>query len=152
MTIELKLISEIQSHQKLLSSLIANSEVSILCSGWLKIEGLRLLAPAFNKALSKNHSVSIISNFAHTHKRAATLIGTWSNVHHYMKQDARTLHSKVYYFRTGCEFTAIVGSANVTQAGLMSSDEASLRVTGTVGDDFHAKIMSYLEGMQSHRE
>ena len=150
MTIELSLNNAIQDHQNLLSSLVENSEESILCSGWLKFEGMKRLEPAIQKAVSKNFSVSIISNFAHTHKRAAKLIGKWASVRHFTtKPGARTLHSKVYYFRTGKNFTAIVGSANITEGGLVSSDEASLKITGTVDDDFHNEVKSYLDDLLS---
>lgn len=153
MTIELNLNSENQNHQNLLSSLIENSEESILCSGWLKVEGVKSIENAIKKAHENNFSVAIISNFAHTHKRATKLIGKWANVRHFMtKASARTLHSKVYYFRTGNGYTAIVGSANITEGGLVSSDEASLKVVGTVGDDFHGQLKSYLDGLRSELE
>lgn len=150
MTIELSLNTENQDHRRLLSSLVESSEESILCSGWLKVEGVRHLEPSIRKAVSKNFSVSIISNAAHTHKRAANIIKKWPCVRHFMtKKDARTLHSKVYYFRTGKKFTAIVGSANITEGGLVSSDEASLKISGTVEDDFHEEIKSYLDDLVS---
>ncbi|MBE0463536.1 MAG: phospholipase D-like domain-containing protein [Halomonadaceae bacterium] len=150
MIIELNLNTENQNHQGLLSSLVENSEESVLCSGWLKIEGVRRLEPSIRKAVSKKFSVSIISNVAHTQKRAAKLIKKWPSVQHFMtKQNARTLHSKIYYFRTGKKFTAIVGSANITEGGLVSSDEASLKISGTVEDDFHSEIKTYLDNLAS---
>ncbi len=151
MTIELNLNTKNQNHQGLLSSLVENSEESILCSGWLKVEGVRRLEPSIRKAVSKKFSVSIISNAAHTQKRAANLIKKWPSVQHFMiTKDTRTLHSKVYYFRAGRNFTAIVGSANITEGGLVSSDEASLKISGTVEDDFHGEIKSYLDDLVSH--
>ncbi|MGM0952604.1 MAG: phospholipase D-like domain-containing protein [Pseudomonadota bacterium] len=151
MTIELNLNTAGQDHRHLLSSLIENSEESILCSGWIKAEGVKRLKPSIQKAVSKDFSVSIISNAAHTHTRAANLIKKLPCVRHFMtKKDARTLHSKVYYFRTGRNFTVIVGSANITEGGLVSSDEASLKVSGTVEDDFHREIKSYLDDLVSH--
>tara|TARA_R110001583_G_C5654009_1_gene409016 strand:- start:1193 stop:1654 length:462 start_codon:yes stop_codon:yes gene_type:complete len=151
MTIELNLNTTVQDHRHLLSSLIEDSEESILCSGWIKLEGVKRLEPSIQKAVSKNFSVSIISNAAHTHKRAANLIKKWPCVRHFMiTKDTRTLHSKVYYFRAGRNFTAIVGSANITEGGLVSSDEASLKISGTVKDDFHGEIKSYLDDLVSH--
>ncbi len=58
MIIELNLNTENQNHQGLLSSLVENSEESVLCSGWLKIEGVRRLEPSIRKAVSKKFSVS----------------------------------------------------------------------------------------------
>ncbi len=148
MKVDLVVNTENQNHQNFLSSLIEHSEESILCSGWLKAEGLKCIEEAVKKACEKNFSVSIISNLIHTQKRASHLVKKWAGVRHFITvANTEILHSKVYYFRTGDKYTAIVGSANITKGGLVFSDEASLKIVGIVGDDFHAQVRDYLDGL-----
>jgi HKD family nuclease len=45
----------------------------------------------------------------------------------------RTFHPKVYLFKSGVQYAAIVGSSNFTTGGLKSNDESSLFIEG--GDD-----------------
>lgn len=51
-----------------------------------------------------------------------------------------TFHPKIYCFVKGEEFSAIVGSSNLTNGGLSSNEEASVLIEGTTEDDFFKEI------------
>ncbi len=139
------------SHLTLLASLIETSEESILCSGWIKPEGIRALHSSIEEALRKKAKILIISNKSHTIGNSAKIIANWPNVTHLMaNKDYGTIHSKIYYFQTGDSYNAVIGSANITKGGLSSSDELSVHLTGQVGDDIQKEIRAYLDEMQSY--
>lgn len=151
MKIKLAHNSKPGNHLTLLASLIESSEESILCSGWIKPEGIRALRPSIEKALGKNAKISIISNKAHTIGSSAKIIGRLTNVIHLMANKTHgTIHSKIYYFQTGASYNAIIGSANITKGGLSSSDELSVHLSGLVGDEIQKEIREYLDEMQSN--
>lgn len=138
--------TEDQNHKSVLCDLITISDESILCSGWLKNNSVIHLLDALVKASNNNASVTIISNFKDTHKGASREISKLQRVRHITtKPENRMLHSKVYYFRTGNQYTAIVGSANLTEGGLISNDEFSIKLQGTLGDQHHKQIKGYLD-------
>lgn len=55
------------------------------------------------------------------------------------------LHTKLYYFESDTRYAAIVGSANITEGGLVHNDELSTVHHGTVGDVQHKMFNDYLE-------
>jgi HKD family nuclease len=138
-----------KNHLQILSELILDSEVCILCSGWLKNEGIEVLTPVIKQALENKTKITIISNQAHTHKRASKRIAGWKNVTHYMAKNVhRVVHAKIYYFEAKGAYTAVVGSANITKGGLMKSDELSMVTNGVTGDNNHKQIKGYLNALQ----
>ncbi|MDF1876311.1 NgoFVII family restriction endonuclease [Sulfurimonas sp. SAG-AH-194-L11] len=52
--------------------------------------------------------------------------------HILIPKNKKTLHSKIYYFQSGNQFTSIIGSANVTVGGLIESEELSIEIKGTL--------------------
>jgi HKD family nuclease len=150
MNIKLAYNSKYGNHLTLLSSLIKSSEESILCSGWIKPEGVHALRAAIEEALGKKAKISIISNKSHTKGNSAKTIAEWPEVLHLMANKKHgTIHSKIYYFQTGNLYNAVIGSANITKGGLSSSDELSVHLIGQVGDDIQKEIRGYLDEMQS---
>jgi len=139
------------NHQELLASLIASSEESVLCSGWIKPEGILALAPAIEEAIIKNAKITIFSDQGHTKKNSAGIIANWPAVTHLMAGKRHgTLHSKIYYFQTGNEYTAVIGSANITKGGLSASQELSVHLNGKVGDALQKEIRAHLNELQCH--
>jgi len=138
------------NHRKLLSKLISESEVSVLCSGWIKNTGVEKLRPAIDRALANNAVITIFSNEDHTDPKAAETLKGILNLEHFVagKKD-KCLHSKIYYFEKSGEYTAIIGSANITYGGLVGSEELSVGIEGIVGDDQHKQIQEYLNGLRS---
>ncbi|NYS61453.1 restriction endonuclease PLD domain-containing protein [Vreelandella salicampi] len=151
MNIRLAHNSKHGDHLALLASLIERSEESILCSGWIKPKGIQALRPAIEEALRRKAKISIISNKFHTKGNSAKTIAKWPNVTHLMAtKNHRTIHSKIYYFQTGDSYSAVIGSANITQGGLSSSDELSVHIAGHLGDDIQKEIRGYLDEVQSY--
>ena len=64
----------------------------------------------------------------------------------------KPMHQKIYYFKKDKEFTAIIGSGNITKGGLESNEELSIGLSGTVGSHSHKEIIKYLDKMndESH--
>lgn len=138
-----------QNHRKLLAGLIGRSEVSVLCSGWLKHDGLVELLPAIDRGLSHNAAITIYSNKEHTEEKAIAAIAARSAIRHViMRKQCRYLHSKLYYFEHAGEYTALVGSANITYGGLVRNEELSVRIIGQAGDGQQKLILEYLEELQ----
>lgn len=61
------------------------------------------------------------------------------------------MHSKLYYFKTEAEYTAIIGSANLTDCGLNGNREASVLFSGKVGDDMDIEIHAHLKTLHRGR-
>ncbi|MBA6421115.1 restriction endonuclease PLD domain-containing protein [Pseudomonas sp. 5Ae-yellow] len=151
MDIKLTNNSKYENHLTLLSSLIESSDESILCSGWIKPEGIQAIRSAIEAALRKKAKITIISNEFHTKGSSAKIISEWPEVSHFMaKKKHGTIHSKIYYFQTNDSYDAVIGSANITQGGLSSSDELSVHLTGKVGEDIQIRIKEYLDEMQNY--
>jgi HKD family nuclease len=151
MNINLAKNSKNENHLALLSSLIANSEKVILCSGWIKPEGLQAIKLVVESAVRNGAHILIISNKFHTKGRSAEIIAEWPNVEHLMATKKHgKIHSKIYYFQSGNKFDAIIGSANITKGGLLGSDELSVHIQGKIGDKIQIEIKKYLEELCAH--
>jgi len=137
------------NHRKQLVDLIGRSEVSILCSGWLKHDGLVELLPAIDAGLANSASITVYSNEEHTEEAAEKALAERTALKHFIiSKQCKYLHSKLYYFETGGQFTALIGSANITYGGLVRNEELSVRITGCFGDDQHQKICVYLDELR----
>jgi HKD family nuclease len=137
-----------KNHRKLLADLIEKSDRSVLCSGWLNLAGLVHLLPSIDHAIGKGATVVIYSNKRHTDMDAAEELGKRALVRHYIADDkSRYLHTKLFYFESGEKYTAIVGSANITEGGLIKNEELSIEINGMIGDASQEKIQGYLESL-----
>jgi HKD family nuclease len=58
-------------------------------------------------------------------------------------------HPKIFYFQSGTEAEAIVGSANFTKGGLGSNLEASVHVKGAADESFFEQVRDQLERYRS---
>src|SRR3954452_2896048 len=91
-------------HQHLLAELIRKSELSILCSGWIKLPGLRDVLPAIDYALASGAKIIVYSNLKQTREGVAKALSSRVALkHRIVDDDTRPLHTKIYYFETGNE-------------------------------------------------
>jgi HKD family nuclease len=137
------------NHRAELRKLIAESETSVLCSGWIKHAGLKRLLSSIDLALRNKASITIYSNMKDTEKKAIEELQVRPEVKHFIANDAhRYLHSKIYYFEKGGQYTTLIGSGNITRGGLALNEELSVCLTGTIGDPHHAQIKAYLANLE----
>jgi len=137
-----------KNHRQLLDELIRRSERCVLCSGWLKHAGLKLLLPAIDDAIARGAQVLVYSNRQHTEAEAATALYAREGVRHMIADDEiRYLHTKLYYFENGERYTAVIGSANITKGGLVDNEECSVVLSGKIGDAGQAEIDAYLTAL-----
>jgi HKD family nuclease len=139
-----------QNHRKLLASLISESERSVLCSGWLKYSGVKLLLPSIDIAISQGAEIVVYSNDQHTESSAADALASRPALTHVIASGThRYLHTKFFYFEKGESYTAVVGSANLTEGGLVENEELSLVITGGKAEPLHKQFHDYLMSLPS---
>ena len=140
------------NHTQLLSELIRKSELSVLCSGWIKLPGLERLLPAMDWALEQNAAkIVVYSNFKQTLEGVSEALAARKTLTHRMVIGPKPLHTKLYYFETKGHYTAVIGSANITEGGLFGNEELSIVMTGTEGDTTYSQIQHYLGKLASLR-
>jgi HKD family nuclease len=104
------------------------------------------LLPAIDCGLSNQAAITVYSNEEHTEGQAIAAIAERPAIKHFvMTKESRYLHSKLYYFEHGGEYTAIIGSANITYGGLVRNEELSVRIEGEIGDTQQRQILCYLD-------
>lgn len=135
-----------RKHKHLLAALIRSSHLSILCSGWIKLPGLNELLPAIDSALANGAKIILYSNLEQTWKGVAEALSSRQGLtHHMVDGSIRALHTKIYYFETGDQYTAVIGSANITKGGLTSNEELSVQMNGVKGDQLYMQLQGYLQ-------
>lgn len=129
---------------------ILSSNTIILCSGWLKLDGLKLLLPALEQALRRPEtSIRVYSNAEHTEAEASKALETRQIEHICVSKAAFYFHSKLYYFERGSFFTAVVGSANITYGGLVRNEEVSTIYSGAVASPAQLAVKKYLDHLSA---
>lgn len=124
----------------------------MLCSGWIKLPGLAQLLPAIDWALEQNGAkVIVYSNLKQTHEGVPEALAARKALTHHMVTGPKPLHTKLYYFETKGHYTAVIGSANITEGGLSGNEELSVVVNGTEGDPTYGQIQQYLRKLASLR-
>jgi HKD family nuclease len=134
-----------ENHLKRLKSLISRSDEMIFCSGWVKIDGLKLLSKELELATKRNAAITIITNKEHTNAECIDYLKKYNVKHIVIDKSCRYFHTKMYYFISNDSYYAIIGSANLTSGALKSNEELSVLISGKIGDSEHAKISPYLE-------
>ena len=139
-----------KNHRALIQKLILSSEKIIICSGWMKVHGLLKLLPSLKETIKKNNaSITFFTNENHTESEAIELLREILQINHILiPKNKKTLHSKIYYFQNRNQFTAIIGSANVTVGGLIESEELSIEIKGTLQSKEHLEIKEYLNTLE----
>lgn len=124
--------------------MIETSEKIVLCSGWMKYNGLEKLLPSLKKAISQNANIIIYSNSKHTEEKVIHKLNELQ-IKHILAPEDKVLHSKIYYFQSKDKFTALIGSANITLYGLTKSEELSLKISGDCNTDEYHQINAYFQ-------
>jgi len=145
----MKLITNIDkdnNHGTYISKLIESSNKIIISSGWMKINGVKLLKKSLEKALQNKAEITIYSNFKNnnTEEKATVALKKHEGIKHILVKKGQILHSKIYYFEKDDTFTALIGSANITCGGLKESEELSVEISGNIGSDEQIEIRKYL--------
>jgi len=89
-----------KNHRALIQKLILSSEKIIICSGWMKKQGLLKLLPSLKETIKKNNaSITFFTNEKHTEPEAIELLRGILQINHTLiSKNKKTLHSKIYYF------------------------------------------------------
>lgn len=132
-----------KNHLAHLARLIAESEYSVLCSGWVKADGLELLREAIDVAVQRGASITLYSDHENTRDGVREALARWPTLGHGIATKPR-LHTKLYYFERAGRYTALIGSGNITKGGLRTNEELSVQLTGQVGEPQQAQIAAYL--------
>lgn len=141
-----------KNHRLRLSTLIEESDKIILCSGWMNHNGLKLLLPALEKAISNNAEITIYTNQDHTDDKSIKSLANIPSIRHIVvdKDENRYLHSKIYYFQSNNGFLAIIGSGNITLGGLVKNEELSIEISGEFDSPEYVRINKYLKHLESY--
>jgi hypothetical protein len=179
--------SKPNNHDRVINRLILSSEEIVLCSGWLKLEGVNMVLPSIICAENNGADITLFSNKGETGEAcdcdarwevrqykepvkdwlerrrvlcsctgvAEIVIGKLKKASEkypkfkyvVYKNTNKPMHQKIYYFKKDKEFTAIIGSGNITKGGLDSNEELSIGLRGTVGSYSHKEIIKYLDKM-----
>lgn len=133
-----------QSHLYELKQLLSMSDRIVICSGWMKANGLSLLLKDISAAIRKGSQITVYTNHEHTEPRCIKSLSRMPGLKHFNVPKPIYLHSKIYYGQKGDSYAAIVGSANITKGGLCTNEELSYLVSGKIGDDVHGQLALYL--------
>ncbi len=128
---------------------LGDAELISICSGHLKLNGVRAIAKELGRAVARGTRVVVYSNDIHTEQEAADKLAALGAEHIVVDSDKTYLHTKLYYFETGERYHAIVGSANITKRALTSNEEFSYAPSGVKGDFQHQQLAAYLEHLDS---
>ncbi|MGE8302867.1 MAG: hypothetical protein ACN6PW_00240 [Pseudomonas kermanshahensis] len=133
-----------KNHLSVLKAIIEGSEEIVICSGWMKICGLKQILPSVDQAIARGSRVLIYTNAEHTDVDCVKELSARPGVTH-LNVAKPYLHSKLYYGRSGDSFRVMVGSANVTAGGLLRNEELSHAVSGNTTDLLHDHYLAYLK-------
>lgn len=119
---------------------------------WIRASGIAHLAPALTAFLKAGGKLSVVVgiDFDNTTKEGLENLLALNKhgdvsvfVHH---NEAGTIfHPKLYLFRNATHAKLIVGSNNITEAGLYSNTEAGLEITTNAGDLIIASVIDALD-------
>ncbi|MCP5173484.1 MAG: NgoFVII family restriction endonuclease [Moraxellaceae bacterium] len=137
--------SNSNNHLKVLTELMLKSDEMIFCSGWVKIEGLKLIAKELSLAIKRNAKITLITNKEHTNQECIEYLKEYNVNHIIIDSSKRYFHTKMYYFVLNDNYNVLIGSANLTSGALKSNEELSVLTSGKIGDNEHKKIALYLE-------
>ena len=119
---------------------------------WVRASGIAHLTPSLTRFLENGNHLKVVVgiDLDNTSKEGLeALLGLESRgaatvyVHH---NEAGTIfHPKLYLFRNAVRATLIVGSNNITEAGLFRNTEAGLAINVGVGDDVILSTLNALD-------
>lgn len=135
--------SDTDNHLTAITGFLADAENAFICSGHLKTGGVEILSDALKYAVARGARIIVYSNVGDgdTQPRAISALKKLG-VEHVLVKDF-FLHTKLYLFESGENFTAITGSANITRNALTTNEEFSAVVRGRKEDDQHRDLTAY---------
>lgn len=116
-------------------SLLEDASEAWFAVAFIRITGVRLIAPALEAAVRRGARVRVLfgRDWALSQADAVrTLLRIGTDVKCY--SGVETFHPKAYIFRKGLVTTAIVGSSNLSRSGLTSGCEWNVRVVSQEAD------------------
>jgi HKD family nuclease len=131
-------------HLAAIKNKLINAHIISMCSGHLKYGGIKALADELKQAVDRGARVIFYSNDKHTEQDAADGLAKLGVEHIIVDHTQTYLHTKLYYFEAADRYSAVVGSANITEAALTSNEELSYVVGGIKGDAQHQQLAAYL--------
>lgn len=143
MTTKLITNQDTSNHLDELKKLFNGSDEIWMATAFLKMSGLKSLAPLIKKHVQDGKKINIIAgqNFGLTepealnHLRLLFKNKTNAKVHlAFAKKVNEVFHPKLFVFKQGAHCTIVSGSANITSGGLVSNFESSLCVKVSVAD------------------
>lgn len=93
----------------------------------------------------KIRNLIIGTDFAHTCPKLLRRLMEVETVHIKVSDSGKTFHPKIYCFTKGNKVTAIVGSSNFTNGGIIKNDESNLMLEGEATDQTLKEIMHSIE-------
>lgn len=136
-----------ENHLTAIRKSLSDAENAVICSGHLKLGGIDILSEELKKAIGRGARIAFYSNLEDTDSRAAVALKKLGVEH--IVVNGFYLHTKLYFFETGENFSAYIGSANITQNALTSNEEFSVLLTGKKGDDHYREITAYMTYLDS---
>jgi len=136
------------NHQSELEKLILTSKKIIFCSGWVYNDGLKLLNKSLISALNNDTEILMYSSTQHTQVTMLKKLNKYKKFESItLKKEEGKVHTKLYYFEYKDSFTAIVGSANITNGGLKTNKELSIKIEDSIGSKNYHEIQRYLNSL-----
>ncbi|WP_250537641.1 MULTISPECIES: phospholipase D-like domain-containing protein [unclassified Caballeronia] len=131
-------------HMEAITQSILSANRIVICSGWLKMGGLRCVLPQLQTAISNGAEIAVYVNDKTSKDAKARKTLKAMNLR-FVVVDTCYMHSKLYYFETCDRFTAFVGSANITHGAMTTNEELSVKITGLIGEPIQKELQTYLD-------
>ncbi len=93
--------------------------------------------------------MTIVTDVRHTPLRCRSSLARMTALRHVLASKETRLHTKLYYFENGRSYSALIGSANLTEGGLTLNHEFSTLMHGCHGDAQHRRISEYLDQLDA---
>lgn len=149
----MKIITNTKNHNHAneIKNLLIWAESCHFCTSFIDKQGIELLLPSLLEA-SKNRDfkISVYSNDEpkYTKPWVTKKLSNLKYVNHFaVKPDGRRLHSKIYLFIKNGQYVAIVGSANLTENGLVNNEELSLKYAGDTDSVQFQELSQYFSSL-----
>ena len=119
---------------------------------WVRASGIAHLEPSLTRFLKKGHQLRVVvgvdlDNTSREGLEALLALeshGT-ASVHVHHNEAGTIFHPKLYLFRNATNATLIVGSNNVTEAGLYRNTEAGLELAVDIQDEVISSTLNALD-------
>jgi HKD family nuclease len=150
--IDLVVNSSETCHSNFLIENIEESDEILIAVAFLKVSGLNEIIDSLTKAVKNGVRIKIIAgqNFAQTEPKALRTLfelfkASNSEIRLAKFSNTETFHPKIFIFKNGDKALIMVGSANLTNGGLVNNYECSLLFKGDIKDELCIRTIKYFE-------